>query len=91
MKQYEALLEDENDIFGGTPKSKLWDMLQTAHEDISKEIIDEIITSYACMEDIIKQTIGEEEINKYIKNYHLENEEKIEDVKKAFIWNLLEI
>ena len=83
MAKYAALLEDESDIFGGTPKSKLWDMLQTAHEDVSKELIDDIVTSYACMEHIIKQTIAEEMINEHLKNYYRENEEQIEDVKKS--------
>jgi len=93
MAKYAALLEDENDIFGGTPKSKLWDMLNTAHEDISKEIIDDIVTSYACMEHIIKQTIGEENINQHLKNYYQERSEEIEDVKKSlymeFVGNLV--
>jgi len=93
MSKYAALVEDENDIFGGTPKSKLWDMLNTAHEDVSKELIDDIVTSYACMEQIIKQTIGEEVINKYLNNYYIENQEEIEEVKKSlymeFVGNLV--
>lgn len=93
MAKYAALLEDEDDIFGGTPKSKLWDMLSTAHEDISKEIIDDIVTSYACMEHIIKQTIDEENINQHLKNYYLERADEIDEVKKSlymeFVGNLV--
>ena len=93
MSKYAALLEDEDDIFGGTPKSKFWDMLITPHEDTSKAVLDDIVTSYACMEDIIKQTIGEENINDYLKNYYYDNEKIIEEVKKSlyieFVGNIV--
>jgi len=83
MRQYEALLEDENDILGGTPKSKFWQMLITPHEDTSKAVLDDIVENYACMEHILKQNIGEELINEYLKNYYKENKEEIDEVKKS--------
>lgn len=83
MAKYAALFEDEDDIFNGTPKKKFWDMLQTAHEDVSTEALDDIVQDYACMEHIIKQTIGEEQINEYLKNYYRDNEQDIDDVKKS--------
>jgi hypothetical protein len=93
MSKYEALFEDENDIFNGTPKKKFWDMLTTAHEDISTESLDEIVQNYACMEHIIKQTIGEEQINIYLKNYYMENEKEINEHKKSlymeFVGNIV--
>jgi len=83
LNKYAALLEDEDDIFGGTPKSKFWDMLITSHEDTSKAVLDDIVTAYACMEHIIKQTVGEENINEYLKNYYYENEDEMGAVKKS--------
>lgn len=83
MNKYAALLEDEDDIFGGTPKSKFWDMLTTPDRDVPAEVIDEIVTRYACMEHIIKQSIGEEVINSYLQNYYHDNEDQIENVKKS--------
>ncbi len=82
-KKYEVLFEDENDIFGGTPKSKFWDMLTTTHEDIGKEIIDEIFAKYAAMEAILKKDIDEDNLNKHLENYCLENSIEIENIKKS--------
>ncbi len=93
MSSYEALFEDEDDILGGTPKSKFWDMLITPHEDTAKAILDDIVTNYACMEHIIKQTIGEEEINRHLKNYYIDNKTAIEKTKKSlymeFVGNIV--
>lgn len=83
MVKYAALFEDENDIFNGTPKKKFWDMLQTTHEDISTQALDDIVQDYACMEHIIKQTIGEEQINEYLKNYYQDNTQAIDGIKKS--------
>lgn len=83
MSKYEALFEDESDIINGTPQSRFIDMIKTTEDDISKEIIDEIITNYASMEHIIKQTINEERINEHLKNYYIDNQETIEELKKS--------
>lgn len=83
MNKYAALLEDENDIFGGTPKSKFWDMLITPHEDTAKEVLDDIVTNYAILESIVKETIDEEQLNNYLKFYYAENREIIEEYKKS--------
>lgn len=93
MNKYAALLEDENDILCKSPKSKFWEMLITPEEDISQQILDEIITNYASMEHIIKQAINEEEINEYLKNYHKEHFTQIEEIKKSlymeFVGNIV--
>jgi hypothetical protein len=83
LSKYAALLEDEEDILGGSPKSKFWEMLITPHEDTSKAVLDEIVTNYACMEHIIKQTIDEEVINEHLKNYYEDNKDEIEYLKKS--------
>jgi len=93
MKNYAALFEDEDDIFNGTPKSKFWSMINTAHEDISIAILDEIITKYAALEHIVKQNIQEEEINGYLDNYYYEHSEELDALKKSlymeFVGNLV--
>jgi len=83
MSKYAALLEDEDDIFGGTPKSKFWDMLTTPHEDTSKAVLDDIVTNYAILEHIVKQNIQEEKLNDYLKFYYKEHEQEIEEDKKS--------
>ena len=83
MKNYAALFEDEDDILAGTPKSKFWHMLITPHEDTSKAVLDDIVTSYACLEHIVKKTIDEEKLNSYLNYYYKENTEEIEELKKS--------
>ena len=93
MNKYAALLEDENDILIGSPKTKFWEMLTTPQEDVSQKVLDEIITNYACMEHIIKQTVNEENINEHLKNYYHDNEVLIEEIKKSlymeFVGNIV--
>jgi len=93
MNKYAALFEDEDDIFAGTPKSKFWDMLVTPHEDIAKEVLDEIITRYAVMETIIKESVDEEMINSHLDSHYLQNQAKIEETKKnlymEFVGNIV--
>jgi len=36
MSKYDALYEDEDDIFSGTPKSKFWDSINSANDEIVK-------------------------------------------------------
>ena len=93
MKNYAALLEDEDDIFSGTPKSKFWSMINTAHEDISIAILDEIITKYAALEHIVKENVHEKEINDYLDNYYHQHTEELNALKKSlymeFVGNLI--
>ncbi|MCH9814167.1 MAG: DUF2018 family protein [Epsilonproteobacteria bacterium] len=93
MNKYAALFEDEDDIFAGTPKSKFWDMLTTPHEDIAKETLDEIVTRYAVMENILKKTIDEELINSHLDQYYFENSAEVEETKKSlymeFVGNIV--
>lgn len=83
MKNYAALFEDEDDILGGTPKSKFWQMLITPHEDTSKAVIDDIVTNYACLEHIVKEKIDEEKLEEYLEFYYKENTTEIEELKKS--------
>lgn len=83
MSKYETLFEDEDDIIGGTPQSKFHDMLVSTPQDTSRATLDEIVTNYACMEDIIKQTIGEEQINAKLKNYYLDHQVRVDETKKS--------
>jgi hypothetical protein len=83
MSKYAALLEDEDDILGGTPQTKFWDMLTTAHADTSKAVIDEITTNYAILEHIVKQTIKEEKLNEYLEFYYEDNKSEITEDKKS--------
>lgn len=76
--------EDEDDIFMGSPKSKFFDVTREASKEIVEEEIDKIIEKLAVLEMIISQDKDENfDINEYIKEYSLENYEKVKAMKKG--------
>ncbi len=83
MNRYEALFEDEDDIFGGTPKSKFWDIANQASDDLVKDQFDKIFERFAVMEVMLRNHYSDEEIQKTIRSYPLANEEEIEHHKKS--------
>ena len=76
--------EDEDDIFMGSPKSKFFDVSNQASKDIVEEEMDKIIEKVAVLEMMICEGKGEDfDINEYIKEYALENADKVNGMKKG--------
>ena len=76
--------EDEDDIFMGSPKSKFFDVSREASKEVVEEEIDKIIEKLAVLEMITSEGKGESfDINEYIKEYTLENHEKVKAMKKG--------
>lgn len=83
MAKYDALFEDEDDIFGGTPQSKYWDISKQLSEDLVRFEFDEIITKMAVMERMLMQHHNEDELNRIVDSYALMNPSEIEEHKKS--------
>ncbi|HEX5623398.1 MAG TPA: DUF2018 family protein [Sulfuricurvum sp.] len=83
MSKYDALFEDENDIFGGTPQSKYWDIATQVSEDLYRYDFDEIMTKIAVMEKMLMQHHDEEELNRIIDSYAIMNQAEVDDHKKS--------
>jgi hypothetical protein len=76
--------EDEDDIFMGSPKSKFFDVSNQASKDIVEEEMDKIVEKVAVLEMMICEGKGEDfDINEYIKEYALENADKVKAMKKG--------
>ena len=76
--------EDEDDIFMGSPKSKFFDVSREASKDSVEDEMDKIVEKLAVLEMIISEGNGESfDINEYIKEYTLENYEKVKAMKKG--------
>ena len=76
--------EDEDDIFMGSPKSKFFDVSREASKEVVEDEIDKIIEKLAVLEMIVSQDKGENfDINDFIKEYTLENYEKVKAMKKG--------
>jgi len=84
MATNKYFLEDEDDIFTGSPKSKYFDISRQANEEIVEDEIDNIIEKMAVMEMLL--SAGKDvnyDINKEIKQYAFENAEEVEAMKKG--------
>lgn len=80
---YEALLEDEDNIFGGSPQSKFWDIVNQASDDLVKDQFDEFFQKFAIMEKLLENHYSEDEIENIMRSYPLENGIDLETHKKS--------
>jgi len=57
---YAALFEDEDDIFGGSPRSKFMDVVFNANNDIVRQELENFIEKVAVMELILEEKVGDD-------------------------------
>lgn len=77
-------IEDEDDIFMGSPKSKFFDVSKEASQDIVQEEWDKIIEKLAILEMIVSKDKGEDfDLEKTIKEFKYENEKEVNSMKKG--------
>ena len=84
MNKYEALFEDEKNIFGGSPKSKFHDIANQANDEIVKDEMEKIVEKYAYMEMILSQD-KEYDFDVFgdFATFKLENSMELEEKKKS--------
>jgi len=83
MSKYNALFEDEDDIFIGTPQSKFWDILNTANDEIVKNQMDMLFEKFTIMETLLTQQHGEEKLEQILQEYNFANSTEVEFNKKS--------
>ena len=83
MGKYEALFEDEANIFGGTPESKYHDIASQANDEIVKDEFDKIVQKFAIMEKLLEERYEHDELNRVIAAYGFENMSEVENMKKG--------
>jgi len=83
MSKYNALFEDEDDIFIGTPQSKFWDILNTANDEIVKNQMDMLFEKFTIMETLLTQQHGEEKLEQILQEYNFTNSTEVEFNKKS--------
>ncbi len=83
MNKYDALFEDEDDIFAGTPESRYWDIFKQVADDLARQEFDKVLTRYAAMEMMLSDTIHEDEINDKVDQFAFANSIDIEARKKS--------
>ena len=88
MAKYDALFEDENDIFAGSPVSKYWDISNQLSDDMVRLEFDMLIEKMAVMEDLLAQAHSYEDIDRIVKNHAISNYDKIDEMKKSLYIDL---
>ncbi len=78
---FAALLEDEGDIFGGTPKSKFMDVVFNANRDIVKAELEKLVYRAAAMEVVLEEKGID--VESAIKEIQLEKGSEVEDTAKS--------
>jgi hypothetical protein len=78
------LLEDEDDIFTGSAKSKYFDVTRTANQEIVQDEFDKLLEKVAVMEMLLsKDKDVDFDINDIIRQYVIENLDEVEQMKKG--------
>lgn len=83
---YAELFED--DIFGGSPVSKYWDVEGQIAEDSKRAAFDDIIERMAVLEDLLSETHDLENIDQVVKNYGFAHTEKLDKLKDGLYMEL---
>ena len=88
MGKFDALFEDEDDIFAGTPQSRYWDISGQLSEDLVKDEFDSIVERLAVMESILAETHDYDDLDRTVKSYSVSNMSKVEELKKSVYMEL---
>jgi len=82
---YAALFEDEDDIFGGSPRSKLMDVIFNANNDIVRQELENFIEKVAVMELMLEEHVGED-IDAAVAQYRATHlDEAAEKTKSLYV------
>ena len=88
MSKFDALFEDEDDIFAGTPQSRYWDISGQLSQDLVKDEFDGVVERLAVMEAMLSESHEYEDLDRTIKSYALTNMSKVEELKKSVYMEL---
>mgnify|MGYP002711976542 CR=1 FL=1 len=77
-----GLFEDEDDIFMGSPKSKLMDVLFNANNDVVRNELQNFIDRTAALELLVSEKFGDD-IDREIHTFLVSNKDEVEDHAKS--------
>jgi hypothetical protein len=88
MGKFDALFEDEDDIFAGTPQSRYWDISGQLSEDLVKDEFDGVVERLAVMEAMLSEMHDYDDLDRTVKSYALSNMAQVEELKKSVYMEL---
>ena len=78
---FAALLEDEGDVFGGSPKSKFMDIVFNANNDVVRGELEKLVYKMAAMEVALEK--AGVDVDSAVKEVQFENGGEVENVAKS--------
>jgi len=85
---YSALFEDEDDIFGGSPRTKFMDVVFNANNDVVKMELENFIEKVAVMELMLEEKYADE-LDKKIARYQAEHMDDVATKTKSLYIELM--
>jgi hypothetical protein len=85
---YAALFEDEDDIFGGSPRSKFMDVVFNANNDIVRQELENFIEKVAVMELMLEEQVGDD-IDRAVENYKVTHLDEVSTKTKSLYIELM--
>ena len=79
---YEALFEDEGDIFGGSPRSKFMDVVFNANRSVAENELQKLIERLAAMEKLLEETMDDATLERRIKQLQFEEADAVNALAK---------
>lgn len=88
MSKYSALFEDEDDVFLGSPVSKLMDIIFNANNDVVRFDLENFIRRRAALEMLLEEKLGEDFGNE-VDMFMVENRDEVETKTKSLSIELM--
>ena len=88
MSKYSALFEDEDDLFLGSPVSKLMDIIFNANNDVVRFDLENFMRRRAALEMVLEEKLGEDFGDK-IDIFMVENRDEVETKMKSLSIELM--
>ena len=82
---YSALFEDEDDIFGGSPRSKFFDVIYNANRDLCKVELEKLVYRLAALELLAQEHYGDDVDAKVNELRHTKASELDTEAKNIYI------
>ncbi|MDX9814185.1 MAG: DUF2018 family protein [Sulfurimonas sp.] len=83
------LYEDEDDIFMGSPKSKLMDIIFNANNDVVRFQLENFINKMAALELLVEEKLGESIDERELRDYIIAKADEVDDQAKTICINLM--
>ena len=88
MSKYSALFEDEDDVFLGSPVSKLMDIIFNANNDVVRFDLENFIRRRAALEMLLEEKLGED-FGSEVDMFIVENRDAVETKTKSLSIELM--